>query len=226
MGSFIGSLYRIRPERLSAPAAFHGNREGRHRGYHDPGQRVHQGRKACRLCQPDSAGHPDREAEDPVLCRCDRYHPGGGGCFRHGKHRDGRAGELFGSRHFPAGPDRQRHLRGRRRGEPVAVQAARKYGADLVIAVDISSPMQGSSPTGTMETILQSVDVMYSRIAANQISGADVIIRPNIRNIGSSDFSKRHEAILEGEKAALPGPSRYSGEDRTAQSRWPTLSRF
>ena len=86
---------------------------------------------------------------------------------------------------------------------PVAVQAARKYGADLVIAVDISSPMQGSSPTGTMETILQSVDVMYSRIAANQISGADVIIRPNIRNIGSSDFSKRHEAILEGEKAAL-----------------------
>jgi len=43
---------------------------------------------------------------------------------------------------------------------------------------------------------------MYSRIAANQISGADVIIRPNIRNIGSADFSKRHEAILEGEKAA------------------------
>ena len=85
---------------------------------------------------------------------------------------------------------------------PVAVHAARKYGADFVIAVDISSPMQGIAPSGTMETILQSVDVMYSRIAANQISGADVIIRPNIRNIGSADFSKRHEAILEGEKAA------------------------
>jgi NTE family protein len=43
---------------------------------------------------------------------------------------------------------------------------------------------------------------MYSRIAASQISGADVVIRPNTKNIGSADFSRRHEAILEGEKAA------------------------
>ncbi len=85
---------------------------------------------------------------------------------------------------------------------PVAVSTARKYGADLVIAVDISSPVQGSPPSSTMETILQSVDVMYSRIASTQISGADIVIRPNTRNIGSADFSKRHEAILEGERAA------------------------
>jgi NTE family protein len=86
---------------------------------------------------------------------------------------------------------------------PVAVNTAKKYGADLIIAVDISTPMPGTAPTGTIETILQSVDVMYSRIAATQIDGADVVIRPNTRNIGSADFSKRHEAILEGEKAAL-----------------------
>ena len=86
---------------------------------------------------------------------------------------------------------------------PVAVNAARKYGADLIIAVDISSPVQETPPASTMETILQSVDVMYSRIAATQISGADVLIKPNIKNIGSADFSKRHEAILEGEKAAI-----------------------
>jgi NTE family protein len=30
-----------------------------------------------------------------------------------------------------------------------------------------------------------------------------VVIKPKVGHIGSTDFSKRHEAILEGEKAAL-----------------------
>jgi NTE family protein len=29
------------------------------------------------------------------------------------------------------------------------------------------------------------------------------VIRPKVGHIGSADFSKRHEAILEGERAAL-----------------------
>jgi len=29
------------------------------------------------------------------------------------------------------------------------------------------------------------------------------VIKPKVGHIGSADFSKRHEAILEGEKAAL-----------------------
>jgi NTE family protein len=39
-------------------------------------------------------------------------------------------------------------------------------------------------------------------MAAIQIKNADVVIKPKIGYIGSSDFSKRHEAIMEGEKAA------------------------
>lgn len=85
---------------------------------------------------------------------------------------------------------------------PVAVDAARKYGADVVIAVDISSDIAGTQPEGTIETILQSVNIMYSKIANMQLSKADVVIRPKVGYIGSADFSKRHEAILEGEKAA------------------------
>ncbi len=85
---------------------------------------------------------------------------------------------------------------------PVAVDAARKYGADMVIAVDISSGVEDSPPQSTMETILQSVDVMYAKIAMLQIQKADVVIRPKVNLIGSADFAKRHEAILEGEKAA------------------------
>ena len=86
---------------------------------------------------------------------------------------------------------------------PVAVNAARLYGADIVIAVDISGDTDPTQPNGTLETILKSIDIMYSKIALTQLSGATIVIRPNVSGIGSADFSKRHEAILEGEKAAL-----------------------
>ncbi|MCX8117151.1 MAG: patatin-like phospholipase family protein [Desulfobacterota bacterium] len=85
---------------------------------------------------------------------------------------------------------------------PVAVEAARRLGADVVIAVDISASSERTPPTHTIETLLQSITIMYSKLAAIQLSQADVVIRPKVGYIGSADFSKRHEAILEGEKAA------------------------
>jgi NTE family protein len=86
---------------------------------------------------------------------------------------------------------------------PVAVDAARRAGADVVIAVDISAGVASEVPQGTLDTILQAIDIMYAKIATVQIKGADVVIRPQVRQLGSSDFEKRHEAILEGEKAAI-----------------------
>ena len=85
---------------------------------------------------------------------------------------------------------------------PIAVSAARKQGADVVIAVDISSDLSTSQPQGTIDTILQSIGIMYSRISAGELARADVVIRPKVGYIGSGDFDKRHEAIMEGEKAA------------------------
>lgn len=85
---------------------------------------------------------------------------------------------------------------------PVAVRAARQAGADVVIAVDISAGVGGSAPQGTVDTIIQSIDIMYSRIAEIQLKDADVVIKPKVQSIGSADFEKRYDAILEGEKAA------------------------
>ncbi|MDH4028981.1 MAG: patatin-like phospholipase family protein, partial [Nitrospirota bacterium] len=86
---------------------------------------------------------------------------------------------------------------------PVAVDAARRYGADVVIAVDISADLDQTQPSGTIDTILQAVNIMYSRLSEKQIGRADVVIRPRVGQFGSSDFDRRHEAVLEGEKAAL-----------------------
>jgi NTE family protein len=85
---------------------------------------------------------------------------------------------------------------------PVAVEAARRAGADVVIAVDISAGVAVTVPQGILDTILQSIDIMYAKIATAQLKNADVVIRPKVSHIGSSDFEKRNEAILEGEKAA------------------------
>lgn len=86
---------------------------------------------------------------------------------------------------------------------PLAVDVARRYGADVVIAVDISSSFETAAPTGTVETIMQAIDIMYSKMAAIQFKNADVVIKPKVGHIGSSDFTKRHEAIMEGERAAV-----------------------
>jgi len=86
---------------------------------------------------------------------------------------------------------------------PIAVEAAKRFGADVVIAVDVSAGAERTHPEGTIETILQSINIMYSKLGAIQLAKADVVIRPKVGHIGAADFSKKHEAILEGEKAAI-----------------------
>lgn len=85
---------------------------------------------------------------------------------------------------------------------PVAVEFARRQGADVVIAVDISGALNNTAPASTIDTILQSIDIMQSNISENQLRKCDVVIKPKVGYIASSDLTKRHEAILEGEKAA------------------------
>jgi NTE family protein len=86
---------------------------------------------------------------------------------------------------------------------PVAVDAARRLGADVVIAVDVSSDIDNVQPETTVGTILQAISIMYSKLSAIQLSRADVVIRPKVGYMASDDFSKKNEAVLEGEKAAL-----------------------
>jgi NTE family protein len=86
---------------------------------------------------------------------------------------------------------------------PVAVDAARKMGADIVIAVDISGGGKDNpDPTGTIDAILTSVNIMYARLSERQLEKADVVIRPKVGHIASGDFTRRNDAIFEGEKAA------------------------
>lgn len=84
---------------------------------------------------------------------------------------------------------------------PVPVAAAREMGGDIVIAVDISSKPEYTKVEGTLDILLQTANIMGQRISEYELAGADVVVRPKVLQMGSAEFEKKHEAILEGEKA-------------------------
>lgn len=86
---------------------------------------------------------------------------------------------------------------------PVPVDAARQLGADVVIAVDISSKASGQRPGSLLGTVNQSIAIMGQRLGEQELARADVIIRPRVLDIGAADFAQRGRAIIEGEKAAM-----------------------
>lgn len=86
---------------------------------------------------------------------------------------------------------------------PVPVDAARQLGADIVIAVDISNKARGQTPGNMLGALNQSIAIMGQKLGQAELARADVIVRPQVLDIGPADFTQRASAILEGEKAAL-----------------------
>ena len=86
---------------------------------------------------------------------------------------------------------------------PIPVQAARDMGADFVIAVDISARPEGQPIDSLTAVIWQTTTIMGGAIGANELRGADIVIRPKLPYVKSWDFTARHDAMLEGERAAL-----------------------
>lgn len=86
---------------------------------------------------------------------------------------------------------------------PVPVRAARKMGAELVIAVDISSPPEASAASGTLEILLQTFTIMGKSINTFELKDADLVIRPNLTGISSADFGARRRSIEAGRQAML-----------------------
>ena len=85
---------------------------------------------------------------------------------------------------------------------PVPVRFARQMGATFVIAVDISDKPTNSKLSSTFDILMQAVTIMGQSITRYELPLADVVIRPNISQLNGVDFATRHNAVLEGEKAA------------------------
>ncbi len=86
---------------------------------------------------------------------------------------------------------------------PVPVRYARQMGAELVIAVDITSPPDGSPTGDVFSMLLQTFAIMARSINQLELTDADVIVRPQLNGVTSADFTARLRAIQAGRAAAL-----------------------
>lgn len=86
---------------------------------------------------------------------------------------------------------------------PVPVRYARQMGAELVVAVDISSPPESNAASDTLQVLLQTFSIMSKSINALELRDADLVVRPTLVGVGSADFSARRLAIDAGRRTML-----------------------
>lgn len=90
---------------------------------------------------------------------------------------------------------------------PVPVRYARQMGAELVIAVDISSAPEGNPSGDPLQILLQTFAIMSKSINSWELKDAEVVVRPQLRGMSSADFAGKRRAIEAGRaamQAALP----------------------
>ncbi len=92
---------------------------------------------------------------------------------------------------------------------PVPVSAAKRLGANIVIAVDISAkPERLDDSSGFFSYLDQSLNIMSTSALNKELSQAQVIIKPQVQQLGAvGGFEQKAHAIALGEaaaRAALP----------------------
>ncbi|MDR7295867.1 patatin-like phospholipase family protein [Pelomonas sp. Root1444] len=85
---------------------------------------------------------------------------------------------------------------------PVPVRFAREMGAQLVIAVDITSPPEKDPPGDAFRMLMQTFAIMGRSINTFELREADAVIRPRLDGVSSADFTARRRAIQAGRDAA------------------------
>lgn len=84
---------------------------------------------------------------------------------------------------------------------PVPVRYARQMGAELVIAVDISSAPEGNPAGDTLQILLQTFAIMGKSINGFELKEADLVVRPALNGVKSADFAARRRSIEAGRAA-------------------------
>ncbi|MBI3585827.1 MAG: BamA/TamA family outer membrane protein [Ignavibacteriales bacterium] len=86
----------------------------------------------------------------------------------------------------------------------IPVDVAREWGADIVIAVDVTSPLRpAANLNAPWEIADQLMGIMMQSAIKEQLAKADIVIRPTIGNHLSNDFTGLDSLIQQGEESAL-----------------------
>lgn len=90
----------------------------------------------------------------------------------------------------------------------VPTDLARALGADRVVAVDVSSDYSTFEPNNVLSTMSQAIFIQSERLSQAYLKEADLIIRPEMKNISPIDLSRSQDSIDAGVLAAhraMPG---------------------
>ncbi len=77
----------------------------------------------------------------------------------------------------------------------------KEMGADIVIAVDVNSFKPSINVNNIFDVILQTFDIMEREVLKYRKIDADIILKPDVTEIGSMQFNKVHEGVLAGEES-------------------------
>ncbi len=86
---------------------------------------------------------------------------------------------------------------------PVPVRYAKQMGADIVIAVNISTEPSSQDSSGSLGILLHTTSIMGKSINTFELDLAQVVIQPELKSMRSTDFKSRNTAILAGEEATF-----------------------
>lgn len=86
----------------------------------------------------------------------------------------------------------------------IPVDVAREWGADIVIAVDVTSPLRpAANLNAPWEIADQLMGIMMQSAIKEQLAKADIVIRPAIGSHLSNDFTGLDSLVQQGEESAL-----------------------
>lgn len=86
----------------------------------------------------------------------------------------------------------------------IPVDIVRKMGADIVIAIDISAPLETIESTSSFLTVTkQSLNVSLIQNALRSLKQADIVIAPEVKEFGVTDFYKGPGLMAKGYEAIM-----------------------
>jgi len=88
--------------------------------------------------------------------------------------------------------------------ESVPVSKVKELGAERVIAVDVTKCLKITGPLDNgIEIIYRAEDITSFHLSQLRLKQADLIIKPEVRNLSWADFKSVKDIINEGELAAM-----------------------
>ncbi|MCL4479070.1 MAG: patatin-like phospholipase family protein [Deltaproteobacteria bacterium] len=88
--------------------------------------------------------------------------------------------------------------------DTVPIRYAKQLGADIVIAVDVSSPLDPvQKPLRGIDLVWRSNSIFRYIAKEEQLKTADIVIKPELDNIEWTDFGKYKDMIESGMNATL-----------------------